>query len=157
MTYRKSGCYSLVSERFILIKPGGGLTMLRCISLCVRHVYRHPVDAHVHDNRLVLVVYSKMATSRRTEAKARANNDLITRSVTPTELIPQVSHLEATLIHGECYIRGEKLSVFYNSSATHSFLSDRAVSCVGLIPESLGFSLAVHTPASQSACAHFHI
>ncbi|MED6195937.1 hypothetical protein PIB30_042550 [Stylosanthes scabra] len=30
----KIGCYSLVSERIVLIKPGDGLTMLRCI-LCV--------------------------------------------------------------------------------------------------------------------------
>ncbi|MED6185335.1 hypothetical protein PIB30_056034 [Stylosanthes scabra] len=94
-----------------------------------------------------------MATSRRTEARARTNNDLPARSMTPTEPIPQTSHREATLIHGECYICGEKLYVLYDSGATHSFLSDRAVSRVGLIPESLGFSLTVHTPASQSACA----
>ncbi|MED6164150.1 hypothetical protein PIB30_086909 [Stylosanthes scabra] len=87
-----------------------------------------------------------MATSRRTEARARTNNDLPSRSETPTELIPQVSHREATLIYGECYIHGEKLSALYHSGATHSFLSDRPVSRVGLIPESLGFSLVVHTP-----------
>ncbi|MED6160691.1 hypothetical protein PIB30_053770 [Stylosanthes scabra] len=121
MTYRKSGCYSLVSERFILIKPG----IVRCWWFT-----------------------QKLATSRRTEARARTNNDLPARSVTPTKLIPQTSHREVTLIRGECYIRGEKLSVLYDSGATHSFLSDRAVSRVGLIPESLGFSIVVHTPAS---------
>ncbi|MED6139707.1 hypothetical protein PIB30_086332 [Stylosanthes scabra] len=95
----------------------------------------------------------RMATSRLSEVRARTNNDLPAHSVTPTELIPQVSHREVTLIHGECYILREKLSVLYDSGATHSFLSNRVVSRVGLIPELLGFSLVVHTPASQSACA----
>ncbi|MED6162946.1 hypothetical protein PIB30_075303 [Stylosanthes scabra] len=123
------------------------------ISECVRHVYRHPVDA-----RDVIIVRcwwftQRMATSRHTESRARTNNDLPASSEAPTELIPQVSHREATLIHGECYIRGERLSVLYDSGATHSFLSNRAVARVGLVPESLGIPLAVHTPASPSAYA----
>ncbi|MED6148128.1 hypothetical protein PIB30_050257 [Stylosanthes scabra] len=64
---------------------------------------------HLDVDRPVLVVYSKMATSKRAEARARTTNDLPARSVTPTELIPQTSHHEATLIHGECYIQPKEI------------------------------------------------
>ncbi|XP_015969971.1 uncharacterized protein LOC107493388 [Arachis duranensis] len=54
------------------------------------------------------------------------------------------------LIQGQCYVRNQFLTVLYDSSASHFFISLNVAHELGLDFSELNFDLIVHTPASQN-------
>ncbi|XP_057432476.1 uncharacterized protein LOC130725248 [Lotus japonicus] len=65
------------------------------------------------------------------------------------------------LIIGDCEIDGNLLTVLFNSSATHSFISKDCVTILNLPVTALSFDLMVTTPAktilANAACMHYSV
>ncbi|XP_016173118.1 uncharacterized protein LOC107615580 [Arachis ipaensis] len=56
-----------------------------------------------------------------------------------------------SLIQGQCYVKSRLLTVLYNSSASHSFISETVAHELGLDFTMLDYNLIVRTPTSQNA------
>jgi len=54
------------------------------------------------------------------------------------------------IIQGMCFIKGKTLNVLYNSSATHSFISNYCVQHLNMSTSFLKASLVVLTPTNDS-------
>ena len=54
------------------------------------------------------------------------------------------------IIQGMCFIKGKTLNVLYNSSATHSFISNYCVQHLNMSTSFLKTSLVVSTPTNDS-------
>lgn len=56
-----------------------------------------------------------------------------------------------SLIQGECFVNNKTLTIFYDPSASHSFISIECARVLGLGPSILEYDLSVYTPPAQNA------
>ncbi|XP_016163222.1 uncharacterized protein LOC107605779 [Arachis ipaensis] len=65
-------------------------------------------------------------------------------------MTPEDAVYSDSLIQGQCYVKTRFITAFYNSGASHSFISLTVAREFGLDFSKLNFDLLVHTPTSQN-------